>query len=682
MIPSKSKVLLIALLATVVAGAGWASRPTKAAPDESAAPAPAVGKEPPRDDVTTCAGRVLDPDGKPVAGAKLAVSLDHGEFWRLPPSAVCATSGSDGRFRFEVGRAKLDKYGGGTVVAAADGYGPAWTEFDPRGGAGGLTLRLVKDDVPVRGRVVDLEGRPVRGATVRLQEIRAAPGDDLGPWLALVKGRKGDFFDLEQGPLTAPARAADVPGLAAAARTDADGRFSLKGIGRERFVLALVEGPAIATQEVRFLTRPGETFFAARRKSEPAYGTTPLHGSIFTHTAMPTRVVVGVVRDKDTKKPLAGARVQSDALAGDIVHGRDLVRAVTDAEGRYRLAGLPKGEGNAILVVPPDDQPYLVIGREMKDTPELDPVTVDFELKRGVWVTGRVTDKKTGQPVAARVDYFTPANNPRLANYAGLLDSDRARHWVITREDGTFRLVGLPGPGIVSVEEPTGKYLDAASRDDAEGAAESLLNTEPGSLHPANCHAVARFDVPEEVQSIRRDIALVPGMTVTASVAGPDGKPLAGARVYGREGRGRWGESLEEASFVLRNFNPRRPRLVLVRHDGKSLAAALEMPADATKEIAVRLRPAAVVAGRLVDGDGRPRAGVELRVWFRREMDSVWATYERATTDGDGRFRLGALLPGLRYSLGDGRGDLTFGAGLREGDTKNLGDVCIKTPAE
>ena len=46
------------------------------------------------------------------------------------------------------------------------------------------------------------------------------------------------------------------------------------------------------------------------------------------------------------------------------------------------------------------------------DTAGLDPATVDFELKRGVWVEGRLTDKVTGKPVRGSVDYFALDANP------------------------------------------------------------------------------------------------------------------------------------------------------------------------------------------------------------------------------------------------------------------------------
>ncbi len=48
-------------------------------------------------------GRILDPDGRPVAGARLYVTQPHNPFRDPPPPlAVRATTGADGRFSFEV----------------------------------------------------------------------------------------------------------------------------------------------------------------------------------------------------------------------------------------------------------------------------------------------------------------------------------------------------------------------------------------------------------------------------------------------------------------------------------------------------------------------------------------------------------------------------------------------------
>ena len=42
---------------------------------------------------------------------------------------------------------------------------------------------------------------------------------------------------------------------------------------------------------------------------------TTYYGATFRHAAAPTKPIVGVVRDKDTKKPLAGITIRSYRLA-------------------------------------------------------------------------------------------------------------------------------------------------------------------------------------------------------------------------------------------------------------------------------------------------------------------------------------------------------------------------------
>ena len=46
-----------------------------------------------------------------------------------------------------------------------------------------LTIRLVKDDVPIEGRVLDLEGRPVRGPCVKTTSVYQPTAGDLSGWL-------------------------------------------------------------------------------------------------------------------------------------------------------------------------------------------------------------------------------------------------------------------------------------------------------------------------------------------------------------------------------------------------------------------------------------------------------------------------------------------------------------------
>src|SRR5262249_32601299 len=145
------------------------------------------------------------------------------------------------------------------------------------------------------------------------------------------------------------------------------------------------------------------------------------------------------------------------------IPGMDIVRTTTDAKGRYRLVGLPKGVGNKIRLVPPAGQPYLSVHALVPDSPGLNPVTVDVELKRGVWVEGKLTDKATGKPVQGYVSYFALVGNTNLREYPGF-DGTIPPSWgAATKADGAYRVVGLPGPGLIVVHQ-TGHHLTAPER--------------------------------------------------------------------------------------------------------------------------------------------------------------------------------------------------------------------------
>jgi hypothetical protein len=71
------------------------------------------------------------------------------------------------------------------IAVAAPGFAPAWVEAGDMVKQGEKSLRLVRDDVPVRGRVLDPQGRPVAGVVVRFRAIwEVNDGVDLDAMLA------------------------------------------------------------------------------------------------------------------------------------------------------------------------------------------------------------------------------------------------------------------------------------------------------------------------------------------------------------------------------------------------------------------------------------------------------------------------------------------------------------------
>jgi RNA polymerase sigma factor (sigma-70 family) len=689
MIPSNLKIAAAVLLAAgLLAGAAVLAEP-RTTTDPGVTPPAAPDARPAADDAHALAygGRVLGPDGRPVAGARLSLMPSWGYLDRPAPSPVYATTGPDGRFRFRVPRSRFGNYQTSALAATAPGRGVGWLDVDLRDRRDDLTVRLVPDDSPVAGQVVDLQGRPIPGVSIRVLDVKAAPGDDLRPWLAAVRGKQGRSPELEERYFPRRLRSAEVPDLPRKAVTDADGRFRLGGLGRNRLVTVRISGPAITTQELHVLTRPGrpievpETTFAA--DGRPASVTT-YYPADFRQVTAPPRLITGVVRDRDTKKPLAGFTVQGYRMASNPLSGLNLVRTTTDAQGRYRLKGMPKGAGNQIVVVPPGDQPYVAVHADVPDGPGFEPVTVDVELKRGVWIEGKITDKAAGKPLPGAVSYFALLRNPHLGDYPGF-DGTFEFNRVVAKEDGSYRLVGLPGPGLVVVQHGT-PYLRSAERDDALGSADPVVGTAPFILAGMSTNALARIDPAPGTERLTRDVTLDPGLTFHGTLVGPDGKPLRGVRTYGLRGDDGWERpALPTAEFTVQAFNPRRPRPVLFRHLETGLVGTFAPPADPGRPVTVRLQPGAAVTGRLLDADGRPRAGVKLDLSIRAHGKS-WDGYslpdQPIRTDADGRFRLGTLLPGSRFELYDPQGAYRFGDGLRPGETKDLGDVQLRPPAE
>src|SRR5262249_16790639 len=157
------------------------------------------------------------------------------------------------------------------------------------------TLKLVKDDVPIEGRVVDLEGKPIRGVTVRVMSVTPMVRDDLEPWQdAVEEGHGLSRIAQFRGPKLHPATA----GMTAQVTTEADGRFRVTGAGRKRIVTLRFEGPTIETRYVNALTRPGPTIRIREQKFPPGLVKKPgpdlsadqaYHGANFIHAAAPTR---------------------------------------------------------------------------------------------------------------------------------------------------------------------------------------------------------------------------------------------------------------------------------------------------------------------------------------------------------------------------------------------------------
>ncbi|MDR3623312.1 MAG: carboxypeptidase-like regulatory domain-containing protein [Paludisphaera borealis] len=652
----------VSLLLAPALSLAVASRP----PAPSAAPSRGAAEPPPARDPTVVpesvpvVGRVVDPHGKPVAGATL--HLEGG------PTPNLSTTDADGRFHFEIPRIVLaearsiERAESGPIVAAfAVGYGPAWTDDLKVGDPQGVTLQLAADDVPVTGRFVDLEGLPTAGVTIRAIQIDEAPDGGLSAWIAEneAAGDASRAFGFQS--LTkhlGEALASKIP----TATTGPDGRFRLVGLGRERIVSLLVEGRGVETQVVRVMTRMGSAASIPNRFRR-AGGIGPravvLHPAEFETALASSRPVEGVVTERASGRPLPGAVVRADVNSLDAYptdyHLRfdwrgTYVRSTTDAQGRYRLTGLPSRKAVAVRVDSVDDRPLHPITRRFSNTPDAEPKRLDFSLPPAVLVRGRVADRSTGRPVAARVEYIPTLENPNIRTIPDRAEVE-ARS---TDADGRFAVAVLAGPGMLTVTALGDRFLvaDLVEKPDARTALSKVY----GSFSPSRCHGFAVIEADAQAGEIVRDFELTPSPEAIVTVLDPEGRPLAGARAGGmppadvaREG---WWQSRERAVFSVTGLNMRRIRVVWFQHQARRLVGTLAVRDSEPGPLVVRLQPWGAVSGRLVDADGRPRPGVAMSC--RRPSESVvpWAMRpDDATTDADGRFAFEGLATGHEYVL-------------------------------
>jgi RNA polymerase sigma factor (sigma-70 family) len=678
----KSLLVMLATVGAAALGLGMRSvsltaadpQPTPKAPAKAAVPVPSEAPKggdaaAPATGAASYAGRVLDPDGKPVPDAKLYALYYTPKVLPIPQRGV---SDKDGTFRFAVEKKEFDRsvsarpWDEVVVFAVADGYGlgfPEWRPYMPTAYAD-LTIRLAKDDVPITGRVLDLQGKPVAGATAVVREFWwPAKSDDLGAFLATLK-EKGELYPAlieNQMGQVGLWMGRDIGRILPLAVTDAEGRFRLKGIGRERVVALIIEGPTVASTDVWAMTRAGEPIRLAMHPRKQGGLEVTLAGATFEQIVAPSRPIVGTIRDKDTGKPIPGAVVESYVFGGKSVTQTHL-RAIADKEGRYRLLGMPKVEGNQIRIGPPDGQPYLMALARVSDGPGLEPVTVDVELKRGVWITGKVTDESTGKPVPSWIRYAVFGDNPNLVDAPGLF----FEHDMKTRpEDGSFRFVGLPGRAVVAAQAwQSGGYRTRAGAEQIKDLDRFFTPAGGGrGVFGPGFHAVAEINPEKGAESATCDLVVVAGVTLTGTIVAPDSKPLAGALVRGLEHPDVWEDRpAKTADFTVVDLKPDEPRLLQFLHLEKKLAGSVVMRGDEKAPVTVKLGPAGTLTGCFVTTDGKPLGDLEIFCLtsgpvaspdIREKPDVTAGSFPRGPrTDKDGKFRIEGLAPGLKYRLG------------------------------
>jgi protocatechuate 3,4-dioxygenase beta subunit/uncharacterized GH25 family protein len=322
-------------------------------------------------------GVVVDLQGEPIADAEVRTAgadRDGLLFRGGRPGdvgAASAVTAADGSFTLEdlVPGVALD------VTATHPGYGP--------GGAPGVAvpgetpIRIVLQPVAsVSGHVLGPDGKPVAGASVALNESPRRLG--------------GAFFQMPSRHLH--------EGV-----TDDEGAFSFTDVAPGPFQMS-ASAPGHQRAELRGLeVKPGQDLSGVAIQL-PAGAT--VEGRVTSTEGKPVM---------DAEVVVADAAVNGIAVLSPF-------RGETDDDGQYRIEGISPGPHT----LEASASGYRRAVRDVETAAE--PRRVDFQLDRGLEISGRVVDDG-GNPVAdAGVSLFGAGREPQ---------------GTATEADGTFRLSGV-----------------------------------------------------------------------------------------------------------------------------------------------------------------------------------------------------------------------------------------------
>lgn len=372
----------------------------------------------------TIVGRAVNEDGEPVAGARILavpvipVGVPYDQLQILAEGMT----DSNGRYRFEKVRLSVLKFTSRTVpqpsqamfqvFGIADGYGYVWrrkstycpmtrnANFDgplaPLDGKGVESTFFANDpivqdlkfspEVKLHGTVRDDLGNPLKDALVQVGSISkdsdlpgTPPNTERGIYLEQTPrevdaGFNGYFAlpeDLRQG------------------RTDAAGRYEIRGIPRDCNLLAHVDYRAeFAPWTGVIFTGKDDSNTGNSRGRSVGYA-----GQLDHVFVSPVTVLVKVL--SPARQPLANVIVRHESKSG-IYRAGSLER--TDASGTASLKLRP---GNSLLIVEPTIAlPYLPRQQALDVKKEPHQVAVEVVLDPAAEVIFEAVEKETGKPIS------------------------------------------------------------------------------------------------------------------------------------------------------------------------------------------------------------------------------------------------------------------------------------------
>jgi hypothetical protein len=452
----------------------------------------------------------------------------------------------------------------------------------------------------------------------------------------------------------------------------------------------------------------------------------------------PPHLLEGTVRDAVTGKPVPRARLHVDSfpdyfggfgVAGDeaddkgrrfasnyyVSMGPQISRSDFQADdaGHYRINPF-QGQTQVVTVAGPAGQPYLAVRKNIGWLDGNLRQTWNVSLPQGVPVRGRV-EESTGKPVAGcRLDFWCKENKPSSAFGAAIQNRILVAHQARTAADGSFQALLPPGKWYLLANAPDEHYREQKLALEDLTVPEKIPDAQPAQ------GGGKQFVRPDGYATVEAKIGQAAAVkivlhrsTVQGRLVGPDGKPVARARMIYRPRSLDWRAAQEEVrdgrfQFPLPDRDASRRVLFFDAEGG--LGAAIDLSGKDLKSepVTVRLAPCVSARVRFVDAGGKPVAHYRPLVWLMvSPSPSIWASqmmtiqekHQRShggiwlghadprhyadgpRTDADGYVTLPNLIAGAAYQISQFP-DMAHNFTAEAGHTVKVADVVIKDPTK